>query len=302
MSVKRILFFLILLGILAGVGFKVYSRAEAMKKSKGEKSQKQTQKIIPVEASAPAVKTMEEILYLTGDVRGLNVAGLFPKVPGKMMKKVKEVGDAVTKGETIALIDRDEPALKFAPAEVSAPLDGVITRYFVDLGQNITQTTQLCEIAEISKVKVVVYVTEKDLPKVKLGQSARFTNDAYPTTFPGTLSKISESLDLTTRSSEVEILAENPGNLLKPGMFARVQIVLGVHENALIIPKKAIEQSLENNFVYLIKENKAFRKQIMTGLVFEKEVEVISGLDAKDLLITVGWHNVSEGSEVEIVS
>jgi membrane fusion protein, multidrug efflux system len=301
MSLRRILFFILIIAIAGGVIFRVVKRAEEMKKIKAAKKP-QTEKIIPVEAAKAVQKTIEDILTLTGDVKGLNVASVFPKVPGKMMKKVKDVGDAVKKGETIALIDRDEPALKYAPSDVASPLDGVVTKYFTDLGQNVSQTTPLCEIAELSPIKVVVNVTEKDLPKVKVSQDVRFINDAYPgQTFKGKISKISEALDLDTRSSEVEIFADNPGNLLKPGMFARVSIVLGVHTGAIVIPKNALEQSDEESFIYLIRDNKVLRKKIEPGLIFENEVEIVKGLQEGDEVITVGWHNVNDGTTVEVV-
>ena len=301
MTVKRFLFLLILLSVAGGVVYRVVQRAEMKKQMKNNKSQKN--QIVPVAVSRVESKTIEEQLFLTGDIRGFNVAGVFPKVPGKMMKKIKEVGDVVLKGEVIALIDRDEPALKYAAAEVNAPLEGVITRYFVDLGQNLTTSIQLCEIAEISFVKVVVNVTEKDLPRVKLGQKARFTNDAYPgKVFEGKVIKISEALDLTTRSSEVEIMADNSGHLLKPGMFARVKVILGVHDKANVVPKNALEQSMENYFVYVVREGKAFRKEVTPGLVFEEEVEILTGVESGQQVITIGWHNVSDGGEVEVVS
>lgn len=292
---------MILLSVAGGVVFKVVQRAELKKQMQNTKSEKN--KIVPVAVGSVETKTVEELLFLTGDIRGVNVAGVFPKVPGKMMKKIREVGDSVAKGEIFALIDRDEPALKYAPAEVTAPLDGVITRYFVDLGQNLTPSIQLCEIAEISSVKVIVNVTEKDLPKVKLGQKARFNNDAYPgTVFEGKVLKISEALNLMTRSSEVEILAQNPGNLLKPGMFARVKVVLGVHENARVVPKNALEQSMEKYYVYVVEGTRAFRREVRPGLVFENEVEIASGAEAGQKVITIGWHNVSDGFDVEVVS
>lgn len=293
---------MIVLSIMGFVVFRVIERAQNMKNTKKNRFKGDKSQVVPVESAKPQIKNIDDVLSLTGDIKGLNVASVLPKVPGKLMKKIKEVGEAVKKGESIALIDRDEPALKFEPADVTSPLDGIITRYFLDLGQNVTPATPICEIAELSPVKVVVYVTEKDLPRVKNGQNARFTNDAYPgQVFTGKVSKISESLDLSTRSSEVEIFADNPNNQLKPGMFARVGIILGIHTNAVVIPKKAVEQSMENYFVYLIKNRKAVHKQVRPGLVFEDEIEIVSGLGPEDEVITVGWHNVNEGSEVETV-
>lgn len=302
MTFRRFLFLLLLASLAGFIVFKVWKRAEEVKKINAEKGKAKAERIIPVEAVLPLKKDVEDILYLTGDIKGLNVANVFPKVPGKVMKKIKEVGDQVKKGETIALIDRDEPALKYAPSEATSPLDGVLTKYYTDLGQNVTDATPICEIAELSPVKVVVNVTERDLPRVKFGQDVRFINDAYPEkVFSGKVSKISESLNLDTRSSDVEIYADNPGNLLKPGMFARVSIIIGIHNKALVIPKSALAQSDEESFVYLVRNNKAVRQKIKPGLVLETEFEVLEGIGEGDSVISVGWNNVVDGTKVEVV-
>ncbi|MBP7795170.1 MAG: efflux RND transporter periplasmic adaptor subunit [Elusimicrobiales bacterium] len=260
--------------------------------------------VIPVEAAKAKRQTVLDALYLTGDIKGQNEARVFPKVPGRVMDKIKDVGDSVAKNETLALVDRDEPALKYAPGEITSPLTGVITQYFVDIGEYVSPATPICEVADISNVKIIVYVPENDLPRVKLGQSVRFTTDAYPQrTFWGKVSKISQSLNTSSRSSEVEIMAGNSDLKLKPGMFARVDMIINTHPATIVVPRKAIREFGGENYVYVVKDNKAYRQKVTTGVTLEDVVQITSGISDNDVVITMGWNNITaDGEAVEITN
>jgi RND family efflux transporter MFP subunit len=225
-------------------------------------------------------------------------------VPGRLMQKIKDVGDTVQKNETVALVDRDEPALKYAPGEVTSPLTGIVTQYFVDLGEYVSPATPVCEVADVNNVKIVVYVAENDLPRVKLGQSARFETDAYPgRIFWGKVSKISQSLDTSSRSSGVEILADNPDLKLKPGMFARVDLIISTHSNTIVVPRQALRETDSADYLYIIKDNKAYMKKVKVGVKLEDIPEITGGINDSDVVITMGWNNVSsDGELVEITN
>ena len=147
---------------------------------------------IPVEV-VPAKKTaLWDTLELTGDIRGAYEAKIFPKVPGKLKQRTAEVGITVTKGQAIATIDRDEPALSFSLADVTSPLDGVITKYYANEGETVSPSQPIAEVATIDSIKIVVQVSEKDLSRVFKGQDVRFTIDSYPNRrFTGTVTTVS---------------------------------------------------------------------------------------------------------------
>lgn len=258
---------------------------------------------VPVNVAGVARQTVEETLELTGDIRGLNEARLFPKVPGRLMRKIKDVGDAVAKGEVVALVDRDEPGMKFEPAEVTSPLGGVLTRYFADLGQNVTPAAPVCEVAVVAPVKVVVRVTERDFPRVRAGMTARFTCDPYPgETFSGRISKISSAMDEATRSADVEIEAANPGGKLKPGMFATVTIIVRSRPGALVIPRAAMAATGVTGYVFVVDDTSVARKRpVKIGLIEEDVAEVLTGLNPGEKVVTIGWHNLEDGMPVSVV-
>lgn len=257
---------------------------------------------VPVEAVKAEFKAIEETISISGDIRGLNEAKVYSRVGGRLMQKVKDVGEAVKKNEVIAFVDRDEPALKFAPAEITSPLPGVLTKYFLDIGQNVNPQVPVLEVAEINPVKALVQVTEKELNKVKTGQSARFRCDAYPDkVFHGRVAKISESLDINSRTSEVEIHSDNSDFKLKPGMFARVDIILK-RKNSVVIQRESLIQQETGYFVYAVKQDRAVKLPVETGIILETEVEILKGLKPQDAVVTIGWHNLVDGAAVEVVN
>jgi len=277
--------------LLAKGGSRFFHKAEAMGVIK-----------VPVTAEPVQRKLVEETLELTGDVRGMNEARIYPKVPGRLLRKIKDAGDTVKKGEVVALIDRDEPALKFAAAEVTAPLDGVLTRYFLDLGQNVTPATPVCEVAEVSPVKLVVRVTERDFPKIRIGMTARFSADPYPgLVFHGRVMKMSNAMDDATRSADVEITAENPGNRLKPGMFARVSLIAASRPGALTISRDALAATGNTTRVFVVTPaGLAEERPVKIGEIKETFAEVLTGLSAGEQVVTMGWHNLSNGATVTV--
>lgn len=299
MSLKKRIF----IGVLALMAAIMLARTAMRFMSEG-KDGKKSVAAVPVAVAKVKTAMIEDELQLTGDVRGLNEARLYPKVPGRLLRKIKDVGDVVSKGEVVALVDRDEPALKFAAAEVTSPLTGILTRYFLDLGQNVTAATPVCEVADISPVKVVVRVTERDFPLVRIGMPARFTCDPYPDeVFRGRVTKISNAMDDATRSADVEIEAVNPGRKLKPGMFARVGLITRSRAGALIIPREALAATGETTHVFTVDASGLARKrEIKVGVVRETDAEVLSGLAAGEEVVTIGWHNVTDGSAVSVVA
>jgi len=258
---------------------------------------------VPVEIVRVRRGNMEDLLQLTGDIRGFSEAKVFARAPGRLAEKVREVGAVVKLGEVLARVDRDEPSLKFAMAEATAPLAGVVTRYFVDLGTFVTPATPLCEVAEVDPVKVIVHVIEKDLVRVKTGMHARFRVDGYPhLTFTGRVSRISEALESATRSADVEILAPNPDGRLKPGMFARVDVVLADKPGVLMLPRRAVRETGETASVFTVKDGRAVFQTVELGIIQYDQVEVRKGLREGQPVVLVGWQNLTDGMAVEVVA
>ncbi|CAD7776367.1 MAG: Barrel-sandwich domain of CusB or HlyD membrane-fusion [Candidatus Methanoperedenaceae archaeon GB37] len=110
----------------------------------------------------------------------------------------------------------------------TAPISGVITARYVDEGAMMDIKKPIVRITDDSIVKVNVAINEKDLPYVKIGQIAYIKVDAYPDkVFKGEVKVINPRIDPATRTALIEIHIQNPKRLLKAGMFAHVNLILG---------------------------------------------------------------------------
>ncbi len=262
---------------------------------------------VPVEEGV-TVKVMEtvkkdirETISLTGDIKARERIEVYPRVSGKIIKKNVVEGDRIKKGQTIVLIDRDEPGFKFEPAPVDSPLAGIVGRVYVDLGTKVTPQTPIALIVDIDRVKVKIDVVEKDLPKIKIGQEVRVRVDAYPDkVFTGKAWKISPIVDPISRKAWVETLIPNPKHLLKPGMFARVEIIIKTHKDTLLLPHKALLKQNGQKIVFVVQDSRALLKRVETGLSDEESIEIVKGLAEGEIVIIEGNYGLSDNTLVII--
>lgn len=255
--------------------------------------------IVPVRVMKVELRNVSKVLEYVGNITAQDEAVVYPKVSGKVVEKIKEDGALVGKGDIIAYIDRDEVGLKFEKAPVETPLSGIIGRVYVDRGTNVNVQTPIALVVDMDKVKVSLDIPEQYLPKISLEQEALISVDAYPDEeFKGKVTKISPVVELTTRSSPIEILIDNPGHRLNPGMFAKVSLVIEEHKNVPAILKEAIMGKEPELYVFTVEDKKANLKRIKLGLRQGPYYEVTEGVKEGDAVVIMGQERVREGMPV----
>jgi membrane fusion protein, multidrug efflux system len=239
----------------------------------------QEQDTIPVKVMKVELKDLNYILEYAGDIKAEDEAYIYPKVSGKIIEKLKEDGSIVNKGDYLCYIDRDEVGLNFKKAPVESTLNGVVGRFLVDIGENVTAQTPVAFVVNDSRVKIILDIPEKYLPKLFLGQEARFRVDAWPDEeFLGVVSKISPVINLATRSSPIEITADNSDRKLRSGMFARASIILDKRQSVPAVIKEAIMGRDSNSYLFVVEGNKAKLRQVSLGIKDGFYYEVNSGV------------------------
>jgi cobalt-zinc-cadmium efflux system membrane fusion protein len=175
-------------------------------------------------------------------------------------------------------------------AAISSPIAGVLVRAAAAPGDVVDATTELFTVADISRLYVEAQVFEKDLGAVRKGQAATITVDAYPDErLPGTVAVIGAALDPRTRSVPVRVEVANAGDRLKLDMFARVALATEATEQAIAVPREAV-QLLEGRQVVFIRSGATeFRvRPVTVGRLSGRLVEITEGLAAGDLVVTTG--------------
>jgi len=282
-----ILFFCLLLG-LAGC----QRKETGLDKSSGPE-------VIPVKVSEVKARNVQELIDYVANVKAQEEAYVYPKVTGKIIEKVKQEGDPVAKGDVIAFIDRDEVGLKFEKAPVESPIAGIVGRVLVDIGANVSSQTAIALVVDMDKVKVYLDVPEKYLPDVSVGMPASVNVEAYPEeTFSGNVVRISPVVDTATRTSQVEISIDNKAHKLYSGMYAKVKMVTREFPGALVVLKEAVLGKEPQQYVYVVKEQKAEIKDIKAGVRQGPYMQIEEGLAAGDKVVIMGQQRLYEGAPV----
>jgi multidrug efflux pump subunit AcrA (membrane-fusion protein) len=302
---KKALIWIVILVIIALIGYRGY---KAYKKSQ-VKEVFIEEKTKPVEIQVVQTTPFKKSLSFTGDVKGIEEIDVFPKVSGKLVKINVREGDRVKKDQVLALVDRDVAGMKFELAEVTSPVEGIIGWVYLDEGAGVSPPspspqmgTPIFRVVNMDQVKVVINVIEKDLPKIKMGQTAEISLGAYPNrSFSGKVSLVSPLVDQLTRSTSVEITLSNPEHLLKPGMYAQVLIITEKAREALMINSYSILENGDQRAVFVVREQRAYLKSVETGDFGSDLIEIKAGLIPGDTLIVSGQHRVNDGDSIRIV-
>jgi multidrug efflux pump subunit AcrA (membrane-fusion protein) len=214
-------------------------------------------------------------------------------------QEVKEAGRAKLK-EMEALLAQEQ--IRLQNTLIVAPFQGEVVRKYLDAGALVSSSTPIVNLVHTMTLKIVANVLERDIPLFKPGMRAKIQVEAYPEKmFEGRVARANIGLELSTRTLQAEIEIPNSNRLLKPGMFARIEVVLLEKPEVLAIPSNAVIEEQGKRFVYVVQGNKAVRTPILTGIVQERFVEIKEGLKEGDQVVTRGQEAIRENTTVRVV-
>ncbi|WP_136415188.1 efflux RND transporter periplasmic adaptor subunit [Herbaspirillum sp. ST 5-3] len=210
--------------------------------------------------------------------------------------------------ESLANVQVLEAKLALAEArlskmEIRAPFSGIVGIRNVSVGDYVKDGADLINLEDISSVKVDFRIPEKYADVVQKGQALEVVVDALPNKpFHAKVDAVDPQVDSSGRSTSLRGRIANPEGRLKPGMFARVRLILGERDNALVIPEEAIVPQGNRMTVWKVVDGKAVRAEVKTGLRRAAKVEITQGLQEGDTVITAGQVRLSrDGTPVRVV-
>lgn len=332
-----------------------------------------------VEVGTPILDDAVRVLSLNGEIRADRRVTLISQVSGRLISRPVEMGDEVSKGQVIAVVDYaqldlsvrqaraavasaeeqsanltselerlerlfaaggasqqqldqirtqeraaregvnqaraalEQAVIMRREAELRAPFSGVIGQVMVNVGDMIAPSVPVAVIVDRDPLIGAVKVPERDLGFVSVGQPVTIQVAAFPERqFNGKVLRISPIIDAVTRMVDVEVEIPNRDLLLKPGMFATLNIEIGRHLNTIMAPSDAVLQesriaalSTGSDFervyyVYVVENGRAVRRNVEIGFTTGERVEIVSGVSADDTLVVRGHHLLQNGQPVSI--
>jgi len=216
---------------------------------------------------------------------------------------------------TAAEYERDQAAFAAATAQVDqlrtrqgyatvrSPLSGVIIEKNVEAGDIVGVQTRLFSIADLSTMVVRVRVSELEVVEIEPGAIVEVRLDAFPArAFAGRVRRVFPAADPATRLVPVEVaLQGEAAATARPGFLARVTFGLQAKENVLLVPASAIVGGEGNEGVFVVETERVERRPVRVGLTSQGRVEILQGLEAGELIVSVGTNNLRDGATVRVV-
>lgn len=184
--------------------------------------------------------------------------------------------------------------------EVRAPFDGRVGLKYVSEGSYISPSTRIASLQDVNPVKIDFSVPERYVNTVEVGDKITFTVQGTDETFEGEIYAIEPRIDSQTRTLQIRARSENPKELLVPGAFADLELILDTVDDALMLPTMALVPELQGQKVYLYKDGTVAEQSVQTGIRTDKKVQITNGLQPGDTVLTTGLLQVRTGMPVEL--
>lgn len=211
--------------------------------------------------------------------------------------------------------DRAKNAFELAEAEVQsaelaltysrvvAPFAGRVVERAVVQGRHVKPGEKLCTIASLRPLVAKVYLPEKDVVGLRIGQAADIVLEAAGgVKLTGRVIRIGPIVDVGTGTVKVTVEVSSPGEVARPGSFVNVAIVTDVHRDVLLVPKISIVRDDTSSYLFVANGDRAHRRKVTLGYSHDGQIEVASGLARGELVIVAGQGSLKDGARIEVRS
>jgi multidrug efflux pump subunit AcrA (membrane-fusion protein) len=298
MKIGRILVVLILIALVAWVGYRANQNIQAKKR---EAAKPATVTIVSVETVAPAHQDIEDKIHSSGNLQADAEVSIFSKVPGKIANNLVKMGSVVSPGQVVSVVNRDEVGYDYKPYEVKSDAKGVVARILLNPGASVNPNSPILNLVDLDTVKVVAAVDEKKIRFIGLGKPATVTLEAFPgEIFSARVTNISPIANPVARTIDVELSISNASHRLKPGMYAEVEWVES-RRTSLVIPLVSVVDRGGQKGVFAAGDGRARLVPITVGAVVGDVIEVLSGLKGDERVVTTGAGQLNDQDKITIV-
>lgn len=188
---------------------------------------------------------------------------------------------------------------RLARTTVRAPFAGIVGQRFVSLGDYVTTSSRLVTLQTVSPQRAAFQVPERYARTLNRGQKVTFRVGAIPgRDFVGEVDFVDPVVQLPGRTILVKARAPNPQRLLQPGMFIEARLVTAARPKAVVVPEDAVVPLQGANFIWVVTEGKASRRQVGLGVRTPGFVEITSGVDAGEQVVVGGLEVLFPGAPV----
>ncbi|GLK81120.1 efflux RND transporter periplasmic adaptor subunit [Methylopila turkensis] len=260
-----------------------------------------------VEANAPVLKFDDTLLM--AELKDLEARLALAEANFKRAQSLSKSGYATDTARDQAIADRataqaavELAKVRLGKTEIRAPFEGVVGFRLASVGAYVQAGQPIVNLESIDTLKVDFRVPETRLADVRPGLDVGVAVDAYPNrTFRGKIEAIDPLVDVNGRALKVRARLDNADGLLRPGLFARVEVQADESRQVVVIPESALMPRGSENHVFRVREGRAIDTPVKLGERRAGQVEIVSGLTGDEMVVTAGQTRLKDGAAVRVV-
>jgi multidrug efflux pump subunit AcrA (membrane-fusion protein) len=270
----------------------------------GRAAQGSTQRTLSVvRVHEVGLGTIENGVVLNGDVLARNQVSIYPAVGGKLTEIRLGIGDMVSRGDVVAMVDPSRPGESYSLSPVVSTVNGTILQVNYSAGDTVSTGAALYVVGDLSTLVVETFVPERFANAARRGLSAQVMLEALPgevfTTFVDELSPV---LDPASRTLRIRLRFTNRDSRIKAGMFATISLVTNTRSGVPVVPRQSLINTYGRWIVFITDEgNTARRREVQPGLENEELVEILEGIEPGEKVVVAGQNFLSDGDPVRLV-
>jgi RND family efflux transporter MFP subunit len=247
--------------------------------------------------------TIENSVMINGDVLAASQVPIYPTMGGKLSELHFRVGDRVSQGQTVAMVDPSRPGELYSLSPVVSTIGGTVLAAPLNLGDTVSPQSTVYIVGDLSNLVVETFVPERFSNAARRGLGALVSLEALPgEEFSATVDEVSPVLDPASRTLRIRLRFNRQDPRIRAGMFATVSLVTNTRRDVPVIPRSSVINTYGSWIVFIADErNTAQRRLITLGIENETSVEVLSGLEIGEQVVSAGQNFLSEGDLVRIV-
>jgi len=263
--------------------------------------------VVRVAAVEPG--TIENSVVINGDVLAQNQVSIFPTVGGKLTESRFGIGDRVTRGNVVAMVDPSRPGEVYSHSPVISTVSGTVLQAPFSIGDTVSTGSALYIVGDLSSLRIQTYVPERFVSSIRLGLRAQISLESIPgETFPAEIDEVSPVLEPASRTLRIRLrFIDSQGRAatdsrIKAGMFATLSLVTRTRTDVPVIPRSSVIHTYGSWIVFTVDEdNIARRHELELGIENEEQFEVLRGVGLGDRVVYQGQNFLSDGDPVRIV-
>jgi RND family efflux transporter MFP subunit len=187
---------------------------------------------------------------------------------------------------------------------ITAPFEGVVTKRYANIGAMIqagtsSQAMPVVQLSQNNLLRLILPVPESSVGRVRVGETVDVRVPSLNRTFPGRVARLAEKLQPSTRTMDTEVDVQNPTLTLIPGMYAEVNLHIAESHDALTVPLDAVDRSTAAARVYVVTAGVIHIVPVAVGLETDQSVEILSGLQEGDVVVTGRHAGLRDGQTVQ---